>query len=54
MKEMIKTAGQTAMESGKEVNNTSSVESFNNKETMTTESHTTAPVSYTHLTLPTT
>ena len=26
MEEMIKTAGQTAMESGKEVNNTSSVE----------------------------
>ena len=46
MKEMIKTAGQTAMESGKEVNNTSSVESFNNKETMTTESHTTALIKY--------
>ena len=46
MKEMIKTGGQTAMESGKEVNNTSSVESFNNKETMTTESHTTALIKY--------
>ncbi|WP_291581149.1 hypothetical protein [Bacteroides sp.] len=46
MEEMIKTAGQTAMESGKEVNNTSSVESFNNKETMTTENQTTALIKY--------